>query len=326
MIDEFSLINQYFARLANRHAQRVKVPIGDDCAVVELPEGQRLAVSTDTLVAGIHFPSEANADQVAQRAVAVALSDLAAMGAAPLGITLSLTLRKPEQTWLEDFSRGLEQVLDRYRVPLLGGDTTRGPMTLGVQVLGTVPEDVCLTRGGARAGDRVFVSGTLGDGAAALALLENRADFHDNVHLLYRFYQPSARIDLGQALLPLASSAIDVSDGLLADAAHISRRSMVGVCLFPHHLPLSPAIADHEDAIAWALAGGDDYELLFTAEPRYRDRLAELQRALGVSITEIGEVVSGSGVTCVSADGHIQQPAELGVGAAGYQHFGESQN
>ncbi len=324
MIDEFSLINQYFARLASRHAHSVHIPIGDDCAVVDVLPGHRLAVSTDTLVAGIHFPAEANADQVAHRAVAVALSDLAAMGAMPLGITLSLTLRKPEQTWLEDFSRGLEQVLDRYRVPLLGGDTTRGPVTLGVQVLGTVPEEGCLTRAGARAGDRVFVSGTLGDGAAALALLEQRADFTDNVHLLYRFYQPSARIDLGQALLPVASSAIDVSDGLLADAGHISRRSMVGMCLFPHKIPLSEGIADHPDALAWALAGGDDYELLFTAEPRYRDRLAELQRALGVNITEIGEVVAGSGVTCVGPDGQVQLPEDLGVEARGYQHFRDS--
>ena len=166
-------------------------------------------------------------------------------------------------TWLEDFSRGLEQVLDRYRIPLLGGDTTRGPLTLSVQVLGTVPEDNCLTRSGARPGDRVYTSGTLGDGAAALALLEQRAEFSDSVHLLYRFYQPAARIDLGQALLAVANAAIDVSDGLLADAGHIARRSMVGICLYLHRLPLSDAIVDHPEARAWALAGGDDYELCF---------------------------------------------------------------
>ncbi|MFT5483305.1 MAG: thiamine-monophosphate kinase [Halieaceae bacterium] len=322
MITEFALINQYFARLASRHADRVQVPIGDDCAIVQLPPEQRLAVSVDTMVAGIHFPAEASADQVAQRAVAAALSDLAAMGATPLGITLSLTLRQADQTWLEDFSRGLEQVLDRYQVPLLGGDTTRGPITVGVQVLGTVPTDQCLTRQGARAGDKVYVSGTLGDGAAALALIENRAKFTDSVYLLYRFYQPSARIELGRALLQLASAAIDISDGLLADVGHIARRSMVGIRLNIDQLPQSTAVVDHADALIWALTGGDDYELCFTAAADHHAKILSISASLGVAITEIGEVYTGSGINCVDANGDTLTAEQMGLTRGGFEHFG----
>jgi thiamine-monophosphate kinase len=324
MITEFNLINQYFARLAGRHASRVAVPIGDDCAVVDLPADQRLAVSSDTLVAGVHFPAEASADQLAQRAVAVALSDLAAMGATPLGITLSLTLRSADQTWLEDFSRGLEQVLDRYQVPLLGGDTTRGPLTVGVQVLGTLPLDQCLTRANAPPGDKVFVSGTLGDGAAALALIERRESFSDSVYLLYRFFQPTARIELGRGLLGLASAAIDVSDGLLADVGHIARRSMVGIRLYTDTLPFSATVEGHKSAGDWALSGGDDYELCFTAAADKADEIYQLADSLGIPVTEVGEVYAGSGISCIDGSGNSVTQSQLGLLRAGFEHFGQA--
>ena len=300
MTDEFSLIQKYFAPLSSQ--------IGDDCAILSLQPGERLATSVDTLVEGVHFYADAPPDQIAFRAVVTALSDLAAMGAAPRAITLALTLPEADETWLQQFSRGIEEATLAYQVELIGGDTTRGPLTITVQVLGALPASDALTRAGARPGDQLFVSGTPGDAAAALTVMNGQwpgaGQFKQ--YLLLRFYRPSARCDLGQSLLGVASSAIDVSDGLLADAGHLCERSGVGIRIDSALLPLSPAllsVKDRAQATAWALSGGDDYELLFTLPA---DKVSQCPD----NCTRIGEVTEGSTVSC-----------NVDIDSAGYQHF-----
>ena len=250
MTDEFDLINKYFAPFSER--------IGDDCAILDLNPGERLATSVDTLVEGVHFYSDAPTDQVAYRAVVTAISDLAATGADPRAITLALTLPEANDAWLREFSRGIEQATQAYEVELIGGDTTRGPLTITVQVLGAVPAQRALTRSGAQAGDLLYVSGTLGDAAAAVNVMKGEwpGSIQHKEYLFNRYYRPSARIDLGKQLLTIATSAIDISDGLLADAGHLCERSKVGITLHADKLPLSSALeslTDRDQAKTWAL-------------------------------------------------------------------------
>lgn len=304
-VSEFSLISRYFSALGRGEA--VDLSVGDDCAIVRLRAGERLATSVDTLVAGVHFPEGAFPEDIGYRAVAVAASDLAAMGARPLGMTIALTLPEADELWLHAFSEGLAAAVADIRLPLVGGDTTRGPLTITVQVLGALPMGAALLRGGARVGDAVCVSGTLGDAAAALAVLDGSWQPEPELaeYLEQRFYRPQPRLSLGQALLATASAAIDISDGLLADADHIAAASGVRLQIEPELLPLSAALrsySDSEQQIKWALTGGDDYELCFTLP-----KDAELP----ANCTRIGWVVAGEGVDC----------GRDFSGAAGYRHF-----
>lgn len=304
---EFSLIARYFSDLGRGDA--VELSVGDDCAILRLREGERLATSVDTMVAGVHFPEDSFPEDIGYRAVAAAVSDLAAVGARPLGMTVALTLPAVDELWLNAFSQGLAAAVREYRLPLVGGDTTRGPLTISVQVLGALPLDQALLRGGARAGDQVYVSGTLGDAAGALAFLQGEwqpAPEHGEF-LLDRFNRPRARVELGQALLGRATAAIDISDGLLADAGHIAAASGVKMRIDTDLLPLSPALRSHastETVLRWALTGGDDYELCFCLPA-------------GVSApadcTRIGQVEAGAGVDCGLA---------IDI-APGYQHFSD---
>ena len=302
---EFTLIYRYFSALGRGEA--VDLSVGDDCAILRLGEGERLATSVDTMVAGVHFPEDSFPEDIGFRAVSVAASDLAAMGARPLGMTVALTLPEADEFWLNSFSQGLAAAVGEYALPLVGGDTTRGPLTITVQVLGALPLAGALLREGARPGEALYVSGTLGDAAGALAFLQGdwqpEADAAE--YLLDRFNRPRARIDLGRELLGQASAAIDISDGLLADAGHIADASGVRLVIEPSLLPLSPALSSyrsHEQVIRWALAGGDDYELCFTLP---EDELAPQ------GCTRIGHVEAGEGVDCGLA---IDIPG-------GYQHF-----
>jgi thiamine-monophosphate kinase len=301
MADEFFLIEKYFKPLSAQ--------IGDDCALLSLTEGEQLAISVDTMVEGVHFPVAAPSRELAYRCVATALSDLAAMGAAARGITLALTLPQPDEDWLSDFSQGLAQVLADFDVVLLGGDTTRGPLTLTVQVLGEVPAGQALRRSGAAVGDGVYVSGTVGDAAAGLQVLQGKwvGDLSESDGLVARFYRPQPRLALGQLLRGVASSAIDISDGLLADAGHLCTQSSVGIKIDAPCVPLSAALAalpDREAGLQLGLGGGDDYELLFTVPPGLEDRIP-------AGCTRIGEVIEGAGVSCIEASGD-----------GGYRHFG----
>lgn len=312
-LSEFELIARYFASpdFAVSDAEGVLLGVGDDAALLRLPPGEDLAVSVDTLVAGVHFPCDSSAEQIGHRALAVNLSDLAAMGARPLWFTLALTLPEADEAWLAGFSRGLAVLARRYHVALVGGDTTRGPLSITIQVHGSVPAELALRRDGARAGDDVWVSGH--PGTAALGLRQLLAGGpRDEAACV--FVAPVPRIALGLALRGLASAAIDVSDGLLADAGHIAGRSGVAIALERERLPFSPplaALADPQDACALALTGGDDYELCFTAPPRHAAAIAGAGADLGLACTRIGRVLAGQGVRCA---GFVPR-------AAGYQHF-----
>ncbi|MHA7817568.1 MAG: thiamine-phosphate kinase [Pseudohaliea sp.] len=303
-VNEFELIRRYFWGLGAGDA--IRLGIGDDAALLELPPGEVLVTSVDTLVEGVHYPEDTFPEDVGYRALAVAASDLAAMGASPLACTLALTLPEADELWLQAFSEGLARACADCRLPLAGGDTTRGPATvITLQVLGACPADAVLRRNGARPGNQVCVSGTLGGAAAALAILEER--WHPGPEaadaLLARFNRPTARLALGERLRGVATAAIDVSDGLLADLGHIAAASGVAIALDSAALPLAPALADAgERGRAWALAGGDDYELVFTLP-------AEAPLPEGCS--RIGEVREGTGL---SVDGEAAE-------AGGYRHF-----
>jgi thiamine-monophosphate kinase len=312
-LSEFELIARYFDSpdFAVPDAEGVLLGVGDDAALLRLPPGEDLAVSVDTLVAGVHFPSDSSPEQIGHRALAVNLSDLAAMGARPLWFTLALTLPEADEAWLAGFSRGLAALARLYHVALVGGDTTRGPLSITIQVHGSVPAELALRRDGARAGDDVWVSGHPGTAALGLRQLLAGGPRDEAARV---FLAPVPRIALGLALRGLASAAIDVSDGLLADAGHIAGRSGVAIVLERERLPFSPplaALADPQDACALALTGGDDYELCFTAPPRHAAAIAGAGADLGLACTRIGRVLAGQGVSCT---GFVPR-------AAGYQHF-----
>lgn len=303
--DEFALIRRYFAPLQAGAAAAVRLGSGDDAALLAVPEGELLVTSVDTLVAGVHYPLPSPPADVGYRALAVAASDLAAMGAAPLACTLALTLPAVDADWLAGFSRGLGEACGDYCLPLVGGDTTRGDQCVAtVQVFGSCPEGLALRRDGARPGERVLVSGTLGAGAAALAMLEGRWQPPASAAEALRrhFFRPRSQLALGQALRGIASAAIDVSDGLLADLGHICTASNVAMALESAALPLSPSLAGADRGRDWALRGGDDYCLAFT---------------LPAAVTAppachvIGEVVAGEGI-------HVDDET---VEAAGFRHF-----
>ena len=285
----------------------IDLGVGDDCALLQIPPGERLATSVDTLVSTVHFPADAFPEDIGYRAVAVSASDLAAMGARPLAMTLALTLPEADEFWLHSFSEGLAAAVGAFGLPLIGGDTTRGGLTITVQVLGTVPLSGGLLRSGACVGDGVYVSGTLGDAAGALEFLADgwHPGAEHGEYLLQRFYRPRARLELGQSLLGSATACIDISDGLLADAGHIAAASGVGIDIDAERLPLSAALAAHgdrEQALLWALTGGDDYELCFTLPAGH---------SVPAGCTLIGQVRDGQGVDCgMTVDS-----------AGGYRHF-----
>jgi len=315
-LGEFELIARYFSRPVAR--RDVLVGVGDDAALLEVPAGQALAAATDTLVEGRHFLPDAPPESVGHQALAVNLSDLAAMGAEPAWALLALSLPEPDTHWLEGFARGFHALADRAGLTLVGGDTVRGPRVVTVQVLGFVPAGLALRRDGARPGDVLYASGSLGDAAAGLQLLRDgrRADTDSSLVRRYRFAEP--RLALGMALRGVASAAIDVSDGLLGDLGKLCDASGVGAILELEQLPLSRALLasfDATQAERFALGGGDDYELAFAVP---RAAVSEMETSLATigRITRIGEIVTGHGVRCQRA-GQTVEPE-----IAGYDHFG----
>lgn len=316
---EFELIRHYFAAASCAQAGAgVALGIGDDCALLELPAGEQLAVSTDTLVAGVHFPDAADPFLLAQRALGVSVSDLAAMGATPIGFTLALTLPRAEPAWLQAFARGLDRMAQDCGLRLIGGDTSRGPLSLTLTVFGRLPRGLALTRSGARVGDLLCVGGELGDGAGALPLVlgQRQAPTAIAEPLLARYWSPQPQLALGQALRGKATAALDISDGLLADCGHIALASGVALLIEQARLPLSQALLSllgASDARDCALSGGDDYLLAFTLPAEH---LAGLQ-AQGWPIHVIGRAEAGSGVQLLDQRGQSITPQ-----ARGYQHFG----
>ncbi len=320
-VAEFELIDRYFKTLPG-YGQGVDLGIGDDCALLTVPAGQQLAVSIDTLVEGTHFLPGIAADQLAHRALASAVSDLAAMGAKPAWLTLALTLPEADEAWLRLFSQGLGAALQRYGLSLVGGDTTRGHRTLSLQVHGWLPQGQALTRRGAKPGDGIWVSGTLGDAMAGLDQLQHALQSErqsPDPYLLQRFYQPRARIALGQALRGIASAALDISDGLLADLGHLLKADNLGAMIELDQLPYSTAMLAQYDAARaqhWALTGGEDFELCFTVPAAKEAALAAALCDLDVGCQRIGRVRAEPGLV-----GRTQAGGSVALQPSGYQHF-----
>lgn len=315
-MNEFELIRQYFAELGPKGPDLV-LGVGDDCALIAPMPGQVLCQSLDTMVEGVHFPVDAPPEKLAFRALAAAVSDLAAMGATPSYFLLSLTLPEVSRSWLDGFARGLANAAESFGIGLIGGDTTRGPLTIALQVSGYVDAAKALRRSTAQVGDVVLVSGTLGDAGAALKLLNHPAVLSANQQfLLDRYYAPTPRLALGRALSGVAHAALDISDGLVGDAAHIAQASQVRLVLEAERLPLSKELLEcyPNEALSLALSAGDDYELLVTMpEEKWLKFQSE---PLARLLTAIGRVEAGSGVAV------FNQGRELDLSAyPGYQHF-----
>lgn len=317
-MDEFALIQNYFARA--QVGADVRTGIGDDCAVVSLPPGRDLVVSIDTMVSGVHFPAEAEPEKIGVRVLSAALSDLAAMGARAHWFTLALTLPEADADWLAAFSDGLFSVANQHECSLIGGDTTRGPLCISVQVHGSVPAGNALRRSGAHPGDIIFVTGNLGDGAAALAVLKKDMTVRTKAfeYLLKRFYAPTPRLREGEMLLGTASACIDISDGLYADLSKICEASGVGAALDLGRLPGSALWKEytHEDQrYRWMLAGGDDYELCFTVPKAHLPQLDQWIRDHKLVATPIGKITNKQGMHLVKNG----QPYVLDQ--RGFNHF-----
>lgn len=317
-MDEFALIRRYFT--PTQRPETVLLGVGDDCALLQIPAGQCLAVSVDTCVEGVHFPVSATGEQVATRALCTALSDLAAMGARPLWVTLALTLPSPKPDWLQAFSQGLQAMANTYGFTLVGGDTTCGPLTVTLQVHGAVCPNKALKRSGAKAGDGMYVTGYLGDGGAGLAVVQGQLQLGEAASqaLTQRFYQPQPQLLAGQILAGEATACIDISDGLLADISHLCHASGLGAQVHLEQLPLSPHWAScvpQPQALQWALQGGDDYQLCFTLPPHKAPALLARLAQQGVMVTHIGQMLPTPGL-CVL---HQGQPTPFT--AAGYTHF-----
>lgn len=316
-IGEFDLIKKYFTAIGP--VQTMALGVGDDCALLDLPADQQLATSVDTLVADVHFPAQGDPELIAQKALRCNLSDLAACGVQPQAFTLALTLPDADENWLEHFARGLHACAEEFAIPLIGGDTTRGlQRVITIEVLGCVPRGKALLRSGAKPGDRIYVSGTLGDARAALDVLATPVVQlnTEQRYWLKRYYMPRPRVALGMALRGIASAAIDISDGLAGDLGHILERSAVGAVLNAGALPISDAMRTHADALQFALSGGDDYELCFTVPPAKENQLGALAQRLQVRLTCIGEITAATTLILKSADG-----SEATLIASGYQHF-----
>ena len=318
-MNEFELIRRYFAHqpVARRD---VVVPIGDDGAVLEVPAGQQLVVSTDTLNAGVHFPVDADAVSVGHKSLAVNLSDLAAMGAEPAWFTLNLSLPQIDTSWLDGFCQGLYALAREHQVQLVGGDTTRGPLAIGIAIHGLVPLGQALLRRGARVGDLIYVTGELGD--AALGLLQHTGKLPlpqaERAQVLRRLHTPMPRVREALALRGLATACIDISDGLVADLGHILDASQVGARIDLTRLPLSAVYRRQLASLGWewALGHGDDYELCFTLPAARQAAMREATQQFPCGVTCLGVIEAQPGLRITDAAGQPYHPT-----AAGHDHF-----
>lgn len=320
-MSEFDLIQRYFTR----PTPSATLGVGDDAALLRVGDGMQLAVSTDMLVSGTHFFADADPFLLGHKTLAVNLSDLAAMGATPRWATLALSLPEVNESWLAQFSRGFFSLAEQYAVDLVGGDTTRGPLTLSVTIMGEVRKDLALRRDGAQVDDDIWVSGRLGEAALALAHLQGRinlpAEFF--AECANRLHQPQPRISLGLALRGIARSAIDISDGLLADLGHILQCSKVGAEIEFDALHAMPetqqgalAAADVSLIQQCVLAGGDDYELCFTAPHSRFAEIQQLSTQLNLPLTRIGKIIASPGCKVLAKDGR-----SMHIKDSGYDHF-----
>jgi len=297
-LSEFDLIQRFFKtqsevmRTANPGS--VLLGIGDDCALLKTSPTEEIAITSDMLVCGRHFFADANPEWLGWKALAVNLSDLAAMGAKPLGFTLALALPKPDPIWLEAFSKGLFAIASEYHCPLIGGDTTAGPLNICITAIGSLPKGKAICRSGALEGDEIWVSGSVGDARLALAALRHEIDLvkEDLEAIEARMHQPTPRVNLGIALRESANSALDVSDGLLGDLRHILLQSNKDAEIFLDRIPKSITLRKQSEATQnrYAASGGDDYELCFTAPKSKRDEIIKISEGLNLPLTHIGNI------------------------------------
>ena len=325
MNSEFDVISRYFTR----PSRNTVLGPGDDAALIVCKPGMEWAISVDTLVAGRHFFPDTEPYALGHKVLAVNLSDMAAMGATPRWITLSLTLTRSlaqDDAWLSDFSGGFFALADQHQVELIGGDTTSGPLNIGVQIIGEIEQGKALRRSNAQPGDDIWVSGYLGSAALALQFLQQHIVLTEQeaALCLTALHTPIPRVALGKALLGLAHSAIDISDGLLADLGHILERSNVAATIEFDRIPCSHTLKNRLQlenderrlAIDCLLTGGDDYELCFTAPENGRKAIAELAQVIGIPLFRIGKIIPGKGLTVLTADGN-----PLTLETKGYDHF-----
>ncbi|KTC87718.1 MULTISPECIES: thiamine-phosphate kinase [Legionella] len=317
-MNEFSLIDVYFKRSAlNR--DDVIYGIGDDAACLALPEGMELLISTDTLVAEVHFLSSWDAYDIAYKAVMVNVSDIAAMAAKPCWISLALTLPELNQSWLARFSQGLHDALGQFDIALIGGDTTQGPLSMTLTVHGLAPAGKAVRRKGAKPGDKIYVSGELGAAALAVNFLQkNELEEGDKKELMQKLQRPCPRVDLAEILQESASAAIDISDGLSADLNHICEASGVGAHLYFSTIPIHPLVKKYqqEQAVYFALMGGDDYELCFTVPAAKEAKFLAVLNEAGLNCYSIGVIEEKPGLRVEMKDGKVKNFVPKG-----YSHF-----
>ncbi|SFI47512.1 thiamine-phosphate kinase [Collimonas sp. OK307] len=324
MLSEFDLISRYFTRTARSNIDHIALGIGDDCALLTPTAGMQMAISTDMLVEGRHFFPDADPFTLGHKCLAVNLSDLAAMGARPLAFTLALALPAAREEWLAPFSAGLLALADEHHCELIGGDTTKGPLNICITVFGETLPGQALRRDAAQAGDDIWVSGTLGDARLALAGYRHELagqlamDAERHALAATRMHQPTPRVTLGLALRGIARAAIDISDGLVGDLGHILKRSGVGATLAVDSLPAGPVLSQQTQAIRrhFTLAGGDDYELCFTAPADRRDAVLAAGHAAATAVTRIGSIDASHGLRLCDADN-----APLMLQLASFDHF-----
>lgn len=325
MSGEFSLIDKYFS---NRQSQRkdVQLSLGDDCAIVQPPENVRIAISTDTLVAGTHFLHDANPAWVAHKALTANLSDLAAMGATPAWVSMAISMPEPDEEWLKPFCDAFFELADYFSVQLIGGDTTKGPLSVTLTVQGFVPEKRALMRSGASLGDWIYVTGNLGDSKAGLDVILGNVDRSKpfSEELEKRHYLTTPRVVAGQALLNIASSCIDISDGLVSDIQHIMKRSEVGATIDVSTLPMSKELIDfcddRERAIQYALTSGEEYELCFTVPEEHRGSLESTLAHIGTEVACVGQI-RPQGTFELMRDGKL-----VDWSLSGFDHFKTKQD
>jgi thiamine-monophosphate kinase len=322
-LNEFSLIEQYFAQTSFVRKD-VVIGIGDDAAITQVPQNQCLATTTDTLISGVHFLESTSAQHVAHKAVAVNLSDLAAMGAEPSWLNLSLTLPSADEAWLSAFSEKMSELTEYFSVQLIGGDTTKGHLSITITAQGFVPHDSILTRSGAKNGDWIFVTGTLGDAGAGLDILLKKLTVDEvgaRDYLVGRHRCPTPRVLAGTVIRRLASACIDVSDGLLQDVMHIAKASGTGVIIHLEKLPISEALGSHvtdlHQALAYATSAGDDYELLFTVPEEQRDAVQTALDSYSIAHTCIGQMTGANG----KLDLKLNDEPFTFADTKGYTHF-----
>jgi len=332
-LGEFDLIQRFFKTgakaMRSDDDQTIVLGIGDDCAILKPVVGEEIAITSDMLVEGKHFFSNANPALLGRKALAVNLSDLAAMGAKPLGFTLAIALPRPDPIWLEAFSKGLFAIANEFSCPLIGGDTTAGPLTISITAFGSIPTGKAIRRSGAKPGDDIWVSGTTGDARLTLAALRHEIAISEDAlnHIEHRMHDPMPRVELGLRLREIASAALDVSDGLLGDLQHILNESQVNAEIFIERIPKSSILQKQTENIQnqFAACGGDDYEICFTAPAAQQHAVEAISRDLNLPITRIGQITemnnSQARARLLKANGSLIGDTEAAALLKSFDHF-----